>query len=206
MIPCADFIPAYNELFKFLVRKGGPKAVEDFWFYLADRFLGNLKSLVERKGLRGCWEYWNKTLTEEAADFTMEMDDKLGEFSIEMHRCPSKDLLLKAKYIRPYPHYCRHCDAICRRVLEPMGYRVKIETSPQRQAQCRLRVTRAAAPLDATPEQPPARISIAHQTKQGQDKPRASPPKAKVAKGKSKSPTTKTSGASGAKRKSPARR
>ena len=71
MIPCTHFIPAYSELFKFLEEKGGPRAVHDFWCYLSDNFLGNLRDLVEKHGLEGCWQYWNHTLNEEAADFTM---------------------------------------------------------------------------------------------------------------------------------------
>ena len=43
MISCTEFIPAYSELFKFLESKGGPEAVEYFWNYLSDNFLGNLR-------------------------------------------------------------------------------------------------------------------------------------------------------------------
>ncbi len=57
MIPCTDFIPAYSELFKFLERIGGREAVVDFWEYLSDNFLENLRQLVEEHGLRGCWLY-----------------------------------------------------------------------------------------------------------------------------------------------------
>ena len=47
MISCTDFIPAYSELFKYLERVGGKEAVIDFWEYLSDKFLWNLKNLVE---------------------------------------------------------------------------------------------------------------------------------------------------------------
>ena len=53
MISCTEFIPAYSELFKFLHRLGGKEAVEDFWNDLSDRFLGNLRDLVEENGIRG---------------------------------------------------------------------------------------------------------------------------------------------------------
>jgi hypothetical protein len=53
MIPCTDFIPAYSELFKFLEAQGGSAAVEDFWNYLSDGFLGNLRDLVAANGIRG---------------------------------------------------------------------------------------------------------------------------------------------------------
>jgi hypothetical protein len=50
MIPCTDFIPAYSELFKFLEQHGGKRSVEDFWNYLSDRFLGNLRQAVVENG------------------------------------------------------------------------------------------------------------------------------------------------------------
>ena len=112
MISCTEFIPAYSELFKYLEKIGGKPAVINFWEYLSDNFLTNLKSLVEQNGIRGCWEYWKKTLNEEAADFTMELDEDKGEFRITMHNCPSKSRLLEYKHIEPYRDYCQHCDLL----------------------------------------------------------------------------------------------
>ena len=136
MISCTEFIPAYSELFKFLESQGGQKAVHDFWNYLSDNFLKNLKSLVEQNGIRGCWLYWSHTLNEEAADFTMELDEDRSEFKIIMHRCPSKGKLLEYKHIEPYPDYCRHCEVLYRRVLEPLGYKYIFNDSECDQAKC----------------------------------------------------------------------
>ena len=138
MISCTEFIPAYSELFEYLERRGGREAVEDFWNYLSDRFLGNLKGLVEEHGLRGCWLYWNHTLNEEAADFTMELDEEAGQFTIVMHRCPSKARLLEYGHIEPYHDYCRHCDVLYRRVLEPLGYECRADLSRCHRAECSL--------------------------------------------------------------------
>ena len=136
MISCTEFIPAYSELFKFLESRGGTEAVDDFWYYLSDNFLGNLKSLVGEHGLRGCWMYWSHTLNEEAADFTMEIDDEAGEFRIDMHHCPSMGLLLGLEHVEPYHDYCRHCDVIYRRVLEPLGYDCIADLSHCHEARC----------------------------------------------------------------------
>ncbi len=141
MISCTDFIPAYSELFKFLEAQGGVEAVEDFWNYLSDRFLGNLRRLVERHGLRGCWLYWSRTLNEEAADFTMTLDEESQEFTIDMHCCPSMGRLLQLDHLEPYRDYCRHCDVLYRRVLEPLGYRCEVDLSRCHEARCRLVVT-----------------------------------------------------------------
>ena len=136
MISCTDFIPAYSELFKYLESRGGKKAVVDFWKYLSDNFLGNLKSLVEKNGIRGCWMYWSQTLNEEAADFTMELDEDKGEFVINMHHCPSKGRLIEESLFDPYHDYCEHCDILYRRVLEPLGYEYNIDISECDRAKC----------------------------------------------------------------------
>ena len=136
MIPCTDFIPAYSEMFKFLEKLGGVQAVDNYWAYYSDNFLGNLKSLVEEKGIRGCWEYWNHTLNKEAADFTMELDVEAGVFKIIMHKCPSKSRLNQYSHIVPYHDYCRHCAVLYPRVLEPLGYECLCDLSKCDQAKC----------------------------------------------------------------------
>ena len=138
MIPCTDFIPAYSEFFKYLEKRDGKAAVIDFWNYLSDNFLGNLKSLVEENGIRGCWMYWTHTLNEEAADFTMELDEDAGKFSITMHYCPSKGRLLEYTHIEPYYAYCEHCDVLYRRVLEPLGFECILDMSEVDKAQCKV--------------------------------------------------------------------
>ena len=136
MISCTEFIPAYSELFKFLEERGGEDAVHEFWTYLSDNFLGNLESLVEENGIRGCWLYWSHTLNEEAADFTMELDEDAGEFRIDMHYCPSKGRLLECEHIEPYHDYCGHCALLYERVLDPLGYDYEIDLSETDKAKC----------------------------------------------------------------------
>lgn len=138
MISCTEFIPAYSEFFKFLEEKGGKKAVVAFWEYLSDNFLTNLRELVLKNGLEGCWLYWSRTLNEEAADFTMELDEDKGEFRIIMHQCPSKGRLIEFRHIEPYRDYCEHCDGLYRRVLEPLGYEYTIDLSQCDKAKCSL--------------------------------------------------------------------
>ncbi|MBU4285711.1 MAG: hypothetical protein KKF10_06615 [Verrucomicrobia bacterium] len=142
MISCTEFIPAYSQLFKVLERLGGKDAVEAFWRYLAAKFLNNLRDLVAANGIRGCWLYWSHTLKEEAADFTMELDEEAGTFSITMHKCPSKGRLLEWRHIQPYHDYCRHCDVLYREVLEPLGYAYEIDLSQCDMARCSLVVRR----------------------------------------------------------------
>jgi hypothetical protein len=136
VISCTEFIPAYSELFRYLEKKGGKNAVVDFWNFLSDTYLAGLRDLVVKYGLRGCWLYWSQTLNEEAADFSMELDEKGGEFRIVMHHCPSKGRLLELGHIEPYRDYCEHCDVLYRRVLEPLGYDYEVDLSQTDQARC----------------------------------------------------------------------
>ncbi len=142
MISCTEFIPAYSELFKYLESKGGKQAVIDFWENLSDTFLNNLRELAAEKGLEGCFEYWSRTLSEEAADFKMTLDEENEVFTIDMKHCPSKGRLLEYKYLKPYPDYCEHCDLLYRRVLEPLGFEYNIDLSNCDKASCKLTVKR----------------------------------------------------------------
>ena len=105
MISCTEFIPADNELFKYIEQKENKAAVVKFLNYLSDVSLTDLEDLAAKNGIRACWMYWGETLTEDAADFTMELDENAGEFSITMHHCPSKGSLIEYKHIEPYRDY-----------------------------------------------------------------------------------------------------
>ncbi len=138
MLSCTEFIPAYSELFKFLEQKGGKQAVVAFWEHLSDAFLTNLRDLAAAKGLAGCFEYWSHTLSEEAADFKMVLDEENNLFTIEMRKCPSKGRLIAAKHLKPYPDYCQHCDILYRRVLEPLGFEYNIDLTNCENASCKV--------------------------------------------------------------------
>ena len=115
MISCTEFIPSYSELFSYLDENYGREEVNRFWDFL---FQPNGKSIplvnfVKKEGIRGCFTYWKGSLNEEAADFTMYLNEKAGWFMNVMHHCPSKGRLLELEKeigIKPYPYYCLHCD------------------------------------------------------------------------------------------------
>ncbi|OHB54569.1 MAG: hypothetical protein A2Y12_09610 [Planctomycetes bacterium GWF2_42_9] len=138
MISCTEFIPAYNELFVFLENKADKQAVVTFWESLSDKFLYNLREIVKAKGVAGCFEYWSRTLAEEAADCKITLDENADEFTIEMKHCPSKGRLISDRHVKPYHSYCEHCDILYRRVLETLGLEYSIDLSNCGNAQCRL--------------------------------------------------------------------
>ena len=116
MISCTEFIPAYSELFTFLEDNYGRAEVSAFWKYLfqPDGKGIPLIGFVEREGIRGCFSYWSGTLSEEASDCTLQLNERGGWFKCTMHKCPSKGRLLaleKEIGIKPYHDYCLHCDS-----------------------------------------------------------------------------------------------
>ncbi len=115
MISCKDFIPAYSEFFKYLEKAHGHGEVLRFWesLFTPDGKGIPLVKYIANAGIRGCYDYWAHSLNEEAADFTMYLNEKRGFFQLIMHHCPSKGRLLEqqaATGLAPYPHYCLHCD------------------------------------------------------------------------------------------------
>lgn len=125
MISCTEFIPAYSELFSYLEDKYGRQEVDRFWSYLfePDGKGIPLIDFVKREGIRGCFTYWAGTLNEEAADFTMYLNEQRGFYLCSMHHCPSKGRLLELQGrigITPYHDYCLHCDHY-RSAIEAVG-------------------------------------------------------------------------------------
>lgn len=125
MISCTEFIPAYSELFSFLDENYSHKEVENFWAYLFEPTGKGIPLInyAKKDGLRGCFNYWKGTLTEEAANVTMRLNEKGGWSSSHMHYCPSKGRLLELQKeigLVPYYDYCGHCDYY-RKALEKVG-------------------------------------------------------------------------------------
>jgi len=125
MVSCTEFIPYYSELFAFLEDKHGRDEVEHFWEFLFQPAEDGIPliNFIKKEGIRGCWSYWAGSLNEEAADFTMYLNEKRGFFMTKMHRCPSKGRLLEQEKeigVKPYRDYCLHCDGY-RRAIEKIG-------------------------------------------------------------------------------------
>lgn len=116
MISCKDFIPVYSEIFCYLEGNFGREEVDHYWdaiFKVNANKKSPLLICLEKEGLKGCFTYWSGTLNEEAAHFSMYLNEKRGFFKIDMHRCPSKGRLVDLQEqvgLKPYPNYCLHCD------------------------------------------------------------------------------------------------
>ena len=138
MISCTEFIPSYSELFSFLDENYGFDEVRAYWNDIFDpERNGILNRKIRQQGLRGCFEYWNYSLNEEAADFRMMLNEADGWFTIEMRHCPSKGRLLEMKQLKPYDKYCLHCD-LYRKTVEKYGLCYDYDFTKTERAQCAL--------------------------------------------------------------------
>lgn len=140
MISCTEFIPSYSELFTYLEEHHGKQSVRDYWnhCFVPDGTNSPLAKLVLKEGIRGCFTYWTHTLNEEAADFTMYLNEKNGWYLLEMHRCPSKGRLLELEKtigIKPYCDYCLHCDGY-RHAVKLLGLDYVFNTRGTDHASC----------------------------------------------------------------------
>ena len=140
MVSCTEFIPLYSELFKFIEKKEGRKGVVKYWEHIRDEYVEpRLGALVAEKGIAACWEYWSKSLNEEAADFTMTYDEEAKDFLIDMRYCPSKGMLDECKHIDPYYDYCGHCAVLYAPILARHGVKSEEDYSRTDKAACSLR-------------------------------------------------------------------
>jgi hypothetical protein len=93
----------------------GREEVDRYWAAMFRPGAGiPLLDFVKKEGVRGCFTYWSGTLNEEAADFTMYLNEKRGFYKLVMHRCPSKGRLLDLQTqigLTPFRDYCLHCDS-----------------------------------------------------------------------------------------------
>ncbi len=137
MLSCTEFIPLYSELFKYIEEKADHDAVVRYWEHISKEYVEpRLGELAAEKGISACWEYWSKTLNEEAADFTMTYDEEEQVYELKMHYCPSKGRLLSMKHIEPYHDYCGHCAALYAPVLARFGIKNEEDYSETDQAKC----------------------------------------------------------------------
>ena len=138
MISCTEFIWVYNELFRFLEKRGGEAQVIAFWQAIADTFLSNLREHIRDDGLEGMYRYWSHTLGEEGGRHRMTLYDDV--FVIDMHECPSAKLIFQSGRVEPYPKYCDHCKWLYPPLLESLGFDVDYTIIDCERGACRLTV------------------------------------------------------------------
>jgi len=140
MVSCTEFIPLYSELFGYIEDKADHAAVQRYWKHISEKYVRpRLGGLAAAHGIAACWEYWSKTLNEEAADFTMTFDEEEGVYELIMHHCPSKGMLMELEHMKPYHDYCGHCAALYAPILAEYGIQAEEDYSETDQAKCRVK-------------------------------------------------------------------
>ena len=139
MVSCTEFIPMYSELFKYIDRKGGGHdAVVRYWEWVGEKYLRfNLEPLLREKGMDGAWEYWTRSLSEEACDVKYVYDQEHKELVNHMRHCPSKGHLLEYDWMEPSYDYCGHCSVLYKKTLEDNGITTIRDHSGVDHAECR---------------------------------------------------------------------
>lgn len=133
MIPSDHFVRFYNEVFKFL-EKRGEKDLRDYWLEISRHQEIHCLELFKAKGLKGMAEYWTHIKEEENCDMTIrEFDDHI-EF--EMHKCPSLSKVLDND-ASPMERYCDHCPGWCIPLIRKAGFYPVYDLISRKEPRCR---------------------------------------------------------------------
>ena len=117
MIPSDHFVMFYNEVFKFLVKKG-PKELDRYYQRVADRQANFTLDAFRREGLAGVRDYYKRIRIEENCD--LDIIEQPDCICLRMNRCPSLSKALDSD-AGACPRYCDHCPGWCLRVLAAAG-------------------------------------------------------------------------------------
>ena len=136
MIPSDQFVRFYNEVFKFLDRKGGD-ALEPYYLEISKQQELTCLELFREEGFAGMKAYWDRIAVEENCDLSCDLyPDRL---EITMRRCPS---LTKAKDndAGAFCRYCDHCPGWVIPLLEKAGFCCEYDIIDRTLPQCRMRI------------------------------------------------------------------
>ena len=117
MIPSDHFIYFYNEIFKYLQKKG-PEALDLYYSRVADRQANFVLDQYRREGLAGVCDYYRRIRIEENCDLDIEFVNACVR--LRMNVCPSLSKALDSDG-GACSVYCDHCPGWCMRVLASAG-------------------------------------------------------------------------------------
>ena len=143
MIPSDHFVKFYNEIFKFLDRKG-PEELDRYYARVADRQAFFTLDAFRRDGFRGMYDYWERIRIEENCDLVHDYSDTC--YHLRMDKCPSLSKVLDND-AAPCARYCDHCPGWVGRVIARAGYYYVCDLVGRTSPQCEFWVfrTREAA-------------------------------------------------------------
>ena len=84
MIPSDHFVKFYNEIFKYLEKKG-PNELDRYYERVAERQAFFTLEAFKRDGFKGMYDYWERIRIEENCDLTHEYGDNFYHLRMD---CP----------------------------------------------------------------------------------------------------------------------
>ena len=118
MLPSDHFVKFYNEIFKYLERKG-PEELDRYYERVAERQAFFTLDAFKRDGFKGMYDYWERIRIEENCDLTHDFDENC--YHLKMNVCPSLSKVTDND-AGPCRRYCDHCPGWVGRVLARAGY------------------------------------------------------------------------------------
>ncbi len=133
MLPSDHFVKFYNEIFKFLGRKG-PEELDRYYARVADRQAFFTLEAFRRDGLKGMYDYWERIRIEENCDLDHDWCDEF--YHAHMNKCPSLSKVLDND-AAPCRVYCDHCPGWCGRVIAQAGHYMVYDMMSRTEPVCR---------------------------------------------------------------------
>ena len=118
MIPSDHFVKFYNEVFKYLDRRGNGE-LEKYYALVSKNQEFHCLELFREKGLAGMYEYWEHIRIEENCD--MELSLQPGCLYSRMHLCPSLSKIMDND-AGACLKYCDHCPGWILPLLSKAGF------------------------------------------------------------------------------------
>lgn len=139
MIPSDHFVRFYNEVFKFL-EKRGEESLKEYWLEISKHQETYCLELFKEKGLDGIVEYWARIRYEENCDLDIESFEDHVE--LRMNKCPSLSKVLDND-AKPFERYCDHCPGWIVPLINKAGLKIEYDIMDRKKPQCRARVSKA---------------------------------------------------------------
>ncbi len=119
------FYPVILATFRFLKRRFGKRALEEYWRRLVEEYYAKEIESIRDKGLEGWKEFWEGYYSREKG-IQFQSREEEDSFLIEIIRCPAYYWL--EKFGRDIPSwYCEHCRVTMGRMAELAGLHFTLE-------------------------------------------------------------------------------
>lgn len=119
MIPSDHFVRFYNEIFKYLERRG-PEHLARYFSRVAEKQCGALLESFRRDGIRAMRDYWSRIRREENCGMEL-LGDGEDYLLLKMNACPSLGKVLDNDG-GACIHYCDHCPGWVLPLIERAGF------------------------------------------------------------------------------------